>query len=121
MDKEQTRRFSPALCRFLLPDFLYRKEEDLEPPQEDVRAQFYTHYHKEAEEYDKEFVKKHDEDLNTTLIFVCRMRYEGTRVLTCAAGRSVFRSGFCLHYRGQFRPQARSKRGDCRPPPCPHL
>jgi hypothetical protein len=27
-------------------------------------------YHKVAEEYDKEFLKKYDEDLNTTLIFV---------------------------------------------------
>ena len=38
--------------------------------QEDPRAEFYKHYHKEAEEYDKEFIKRHDEDLNTTLIFV---------------------------------------------------
>ncbi|KAF9644475.1 hypothetical protein BDM02DRAFT_3079018, partial [Thelephora ganbajun] len=36
---------------------------------EDHRARFYEHYRKEAEEYDKEFMKKHDEDLNTTLIF----------------------------------------------------
>jgi len=28
-------------------------------------------YHNEAEEYDREFVKRYDEDLNTTLIFVC--------------------------------------------------
>jgi len=38
--------------------------------QEDLRAEFYKRYRKEAEEYDKEFMKKHDEDLNTTLIFV---------------------------------------------------
>ena len=105
-DKQQTRGFSPTLCRFPLSDFLCRKEEDLKPPQEDVRAQFYTHYHKEAEEYDKEFIKKHDEDLNTTLIFVCHLCYGGTRVLTCAAGRSVLRCCFCLHYRSQLRPQA---------------
>ncbi|KAF9642693.1 hypothetical protein BDM02DRAFT_1973732 [Thelephora ganbajun] len=37
--------------------------------QEDHRATFYEHYRKEAEEYDKDFMKKHDEDLNTTLIF----------------------------------------------------
>jgi hypothetical protein len=29
---------------------------------------------KEAEVYDKKFMKKYDEDLNTTLIFVCRAR-----------------------------------------------
>ena len=36
----------------------------------DLRSRFYNEYRKEAEEYDREFVKKHDEDLNTTLIFV---------------------------------------------------
>ena len=40
------------------------------PPQEGPQAQFYKEYHKVAEEYDKEFLKKYDEDLNTTLIFV---------------------------------------------------
>jgi hypothetical protein len=38
--------------------------------QEDHRAKFYETYHREAEEYDREFIKKYDEDLNTTLIFV---------------------------------------------------
>ena len=38
--------------------------------QEDHRAGFYEHYRKEAEEYDREFMKKHDGDLNITLIFV---------------------------------------------------
>ena len=37
---------------------------------EDHRTKFYEHYHKEAEEYDKEFLKNREEDLNTTLIFV---------------------------------------------------
>jgi hypothetical protein len=41
------------------------------PPTMDLRGKFYEHYRKEAEEYDKDFLKKHDEDLNTTLIFVC--------------------------------------------------
>jgi len=35
-----------------------------------LRAEFYEHYRKEAKEYDEEFTKKHDVDLNTTLIFV---------------------------------------------------
>ena len=43
---------------------------DTTPAQEDHRAKFYECYRKEAEEYDKEFMKKYDEDLNTTLIFV---------------------------------------------------
>jgi len=35
-----------------------------------LRARFYEDYRKVAEGYDKEFVKRYDEDLNTTLIFV---------------------------------------------------
>lgn len=34
------------------------------------KARFYEDYCKEAERYDKDFLKKHEEDLNTTLIFV---------------------------------------------------
>ena len=36
----------------------------------DPRADFYTMYKREAVEYDMDYVKKYDEDLNTTLIFV---------------------------------------------------
>ncbi|KAF9645647.1 hypothetical protein BDM02DRAFT_480916 [Thelephora ganbajun] len=35
----------------------------------DSRVKFYDKYYKVAEGYDKVFMKKHDEDLNTTLIF----------------------------------------------------
>ena len=38
--------------------------------QELLRNRFYERYRKEAEEYDGEFMKKYDEDLNTTIIFV---------------------------------------------------
>jgi len=34
------------------------------------RAKFYETYCQGAEEFDKEFTKKYDEDLNATLIFV---------------------------------------------------
>ena len=37
---------------------------------EDPRVDFYTMYKREAAEYDTDYVKKYDEDLNTTLIFV---------------------------------------------------
>ena len=37
---------------------------------EDHQARFYEDYRKVAGEYDKEFLKKYYEDLNTTLIFV---------------------------------------------------
>jgi len=49
------------------------------PQQEDARTRFYKIYRKEAEEYDKEFMKKYDEDLNTTLIFVSLPRCPDTR------------------------------------------
>ena len=40
---------------------------------EDPRSRFYEDYRNVAEEYDKEFMKRYDEDLNTTLIFVSRV------------------------------------------------
>ena len=46
------------------------QEPDLRSNQDDLRARFYELYRREADDYDKEFMKKYDEDLNTTLIFV---------------------------------------------------
>ena len=46
------------------------RKQNVPPIQEDHRARFFEDYRKEAEEYDREFIKKYDEDLNTTLIFV---------------------------------------------------
>jgi len=40
---------------------------------DDARLDFYAVYKKEAVEYDTDYVKKYDEDLNTTLIFVSRL------------------------------------------------
>jgi len=39
---------------------------------DDARLDFYTVYKKEAMDYDTDYVKKYDDDLNTTLIFVRR-------------------------------------------------
>ena len=79
---------SRRIGRFSLPDqdIRYRsdpcvREKNVPPTQEDHRAQFFKDYRKEAEEYDKEFMKKHDEDLNTTLIFVSLARSSGGSVL----------------------------------------
>ena len=59
--------------------FMHR---ELDAPffQEDHRSRFYEHYNKEAEEYDREFAKKYDEDLNTTLIFVSFVWCSGTHM-----------------------------------------
>jgi len=35
-----------------------------------ARVEFYDKFQREADEYDHDFMKKYDEDLNTTLIFV---------------------------------------------------
>lgn len=50
----------------------------MSPVQEDHKARFYEDYRKVAEEYDKEFLKKYDEDLNTTLIFVSSSQVSST-------------------------------------------
>ena len=50
---------------------LYSQKPDPPPTAEDYRTKFYEKYCHEAEEYDREFIKRYDEDLNTTLIFVC--------------------------------------------------
>ena len=38
----------------------------------DPRADFFAVYRKEADEFDRGYAKKYDEDLNTSLIFVSR-------------------------------------------------
>ena len=40
---------------------------------DDPRVDFYTVYEREAAQYDIDYIKKYDDDLNTTLIFVRRL------------------------------------------------
>ena len=84
-------------------------EDGPEPSFEDLRAKFYEHYRKEAEEYDKDFMKKYDEDLNTTLIFVWCPCCSGVLVLIRATGWSILRHCLRLHHRGQLRTPAGPK------------
>ena len=79
---------------------------DLLPVQEDHRARFFEHYRKEAEGYDKEFMKKYDEDLNTTLIFVSFVRNPDMHALTRSqAGLfSAVTSAFILDVQSQLQP-----------------
>jgi len=60
---------------------LRSQKQDPPPTEEDYRTKFYEKYRHEAEEYDREFIKRYDEDLNTTLIFVCFSR---SSCLRCA-------------------------------------
>ena len=51
------------------------------PTQKNLRTRFYEDYYKMAVDHDKDLVKKYDDDLDTTLIFV---RYHTARVsYTC--------------------------------------
>ena len=50
------------------------RKPDPPPTEEDYKTKFYELYRREAEEYDREFIKRYDEDLNTTLIFVRVLR-----------------------------------------------
>ena len=45
-----------------------------------LRSRFYEDYRKVAEEYDKEFMKRYDEDLSTTLIFVSPASFSGVHL-----------------------------------------
>ena len=47
-------------------------------------------YKREAIEYDTDYVKKYDDDLNTTLIFVRRSLFVLVMYLTCSHRRVYF-------------------------------
>jgi hypothetical protein len=67
----------------------------------DSRVKFYDKYYKVAEEYDKVFMRKHEEDLNTTLIFV-RVQFGVIELpLTETVGWFVFRRDVRFHRRHQ--------------------
>ena len=77
---------------------------------EDHQAKFYEDYRKVAEEYDKEFLKKHEEDLDTTLIFVSpTSSLRPDTVLTRILGRFVLCGDLRLHHPGRLSTAARSK------------
>ena len=49
-------------------------KEFFDPPRtNDSRADFFAVYRRESGEFDREYAKKYDEDLNTSLIFVSRV------------------------------------------------
>ena len=58
---------------------------------DDPQIDFYTMYKRETMEYDTEYMKKYDEDLNTTLIFVrCHHFPSHHTELTTPTGWSIF-------------------------------
>ena len=80
----------------------YSPKQDTSLIQDDHQARFYADYRKVADEYDKEFLGKYTEDLDTTLIFVSFTSSSRECVLTRALGWSVLRCDFCLHHRGRL-------------------
>ena len=89
--------------------------------QANFRAQFYENYRKGAEEYDKEFMKKYEEDLNTTLIFVRLARSFSAHALRRDTGWSVLRRNLRFHYSSPVPTPARPEPTDGCSPPRPHL
>ena len=92
-----------------------------------ARVEFYDKFQREADEYDRDFMKKYDEDLNTTLIFVSILpastsiavliRYSGE------IGWFVLRGHLCFHHRRPEQPLTGLHSDELRPPPdyCQHL
>lgn len=75
---------------------------------EDLPLDFYAVYKREATEYDAGYVQKHNEDLNTTLVFVrfCSP-LDCYLVLTASSGRSVLRGQFAFRNRRPVEARAR--------------
>lgn len=64
------------------------------------RVEFYDKFQCEADEYDRDFMKKYDEDLNTTLIFVSGSCIPASILaLICLLGRSILCSHIHFHSR----------------------
>ena len=75
--------------------------------QEDHRARFFEDYRKEAEDYDKEFMKKYDEDSNTTLIFVSFVLRRSATYAPTGSQAGLFSavtSAFILDVQSQLQP-----------------
>ena len=84
---------------------------------DDAHLDFYAIYKKEATEYDTDYVKKYDEDLNTTLIFVRHLECFLRGHLTLLIGRSVLCCQFCLRHRHPLEARTRPGRAIRSPSP----
>ena len=66
-------------------------------------------YKREATEYDMDYVKKYDEDLNITLIFVRLSSPLFSIISPVPIGRSVLRCQLRLRHRHPFEPPTQSE------------
>jgi len=79
-------------------------------------------YKREAMEYDTDYIKKYNEDLNTTLIFVSNYRWLSQPISFVVVGGSILCRQLSIRHRCPFSTPARPKRAIRGPPPChpPH-
>ena len=110
------------------PNRAWSPKQDELPAKGDLQACFYDHYREVTEEYDKEFLKKHDEDLNTTLVFVSSPPGFDERMLTgYQAGLfSTVPSAFIIDVKSLLQPDpddetAVSSASSSTKPTTPHL
>ena len=96
-------------------------KQDAIPTQKAHRPRFYDDYRKVADEYDKEFLKKHDEDLNTTLIFVSFPLGFYRFVLIEDKGWFILCSHLRLHHSVRLPAPTKFQRRDRRASSCSHL
>jgi len=78
---------------------------------EDPQLDFYTMYKRETVEYDTERMRNHNEDLNTTLIFVRPSISSYHCILLIPfSGWSIFRGQLRLRHRRPVKPPAGFRR-----------
>jgi len=111
---------APPHFQLNVAETFHSQRQDVRSASEGIRSRFYEDYRKVAREYDEEFDKKYDEDLNTTLIFVSLVSCSDTHGLTRITGWSVLRRYFRFHHRGQPPAPVRPKRRNGRSPSRPH-
>ena len=111
--------FKPVDCTASVQDAL----RDFFPQikTKDTRADFYTAYQRESSQYDHDYVKKYDEDLNTTLVFVSLPYPEFLSVVVnLGEGRSVLSRELRVRHRGTIKIGAGIRRNECCVHALPH-
>ena len=101
MDEDVERVRRQLDPRFLSSQAGLQKQDEISV-QGGRHAHFYDKYLKIAEDYDEQFLKKNNEDLNTTLIFVSFPSGLDGHGLTRPPGGSVFYCFLRLHHRHQL-------------------
>ena len=85
---------------------------------DDASFDFYTVYKKEVTEYDVDFIKEYDEDLNTTLISVRHLLFALAVHLICSRRPVCSLSSAQRSLSMSNRTRSPTRRGICSPPPC---